>query len=884
MALCWCALVITFAVFLPFLTAAGFIDTPGNVTVHVGETAILQCSVDPNNFQKVMIMYWYKSTIHIGLYVTIGESVREEGIDAERYSLDTSNVGGVFTYNLRITNAEVADSGQYQCRATDPDGTRRTEPGILTVVQETNNETMSCSIYPEAPTLGQTVTFSCIAPRGISPDMLTWWMDGTVQIQPEANLTNGHGISFVKTLTEADNFAEFTCLVGSSFSTTRNGMNCSVTPLAVPIRAEVTPSVLNAVIDGNATFRCRGTAIPSVQRYRWLYGLGDSTIKISESNGRFSVVNNEDSSTFTITRLTAEDNRMMVRCVVQNAITTTFDLAELHVSTTRMEFTSQQKTSPVAQTLEVSSLSTTIATETKTEHTSGTFISAELHLSTTQIPTQQPTTPAAKTDGVSLLSTTIARNQERTSGTSGTFRSAQLHVSTTQIPTQQPTTPAAKTDEVSSLSTTIARNQDRTSGTSGTFRSAELHLSTTILSTTQIPTQQPTTLAAKTDEVSSLSTTIARNQDSTSVTSGTFSSAELHLSTTQIPTQQPTTPAAKTDEVSSLNTTIARNQDRTSGTTGTGFIDTPGNVTVHVGETAILQCSVDTNNFQKFMIMFWYKSTIHDGFYVAIGESVRAKGIGAEKYSLDTSNVGGVFTYNLRITNAEVADSGQYQCRATERDGTRRTEPGSLTVVQETNNETMSCSIYPETPTLGQTITFSCIAPRDISPDMLTWTDGTFQIIQPEANLTNEHGISFVKTLAEADNFAEFTCLVGSSFSTTRNGMNCSVTPLAVPIRAVVTPSVLNAVIAGNATFRCRGTAIPSVQRYRWLYGSGDSTIKISKSKGRFSVVNNGDSSTFTITRLTAEDNNMMVRCVVQNAITKTFDLAELRINYSSGS
>ncbi|XP_033635625.1 basement membrane-specific heparan sulfate proteoglycan core protein-like [Asterias rubens] len=398
MALCWCALVITFAVFFPFLTAAGFIDTPGNVTVHVGESVILQCSIDSKNFKEAMIMYWYKTTISGGFFVTYGQSVWavQNLFGAERYSLDTSNVGGVFTYNLRITNAEVADSGQYQCRATDEDGTRRAEPGSLTVVvQETNNETMSCSVYPEAPTLGQTVTFSCIAPRGISPDMLTW-MDGTFQIiQPEANLANEHGISFVKTLAEADNFAEFTCLVGSSFSTTRKGMNCSVTPLAVPIRAEVTPSVLNAVIAGNATFRCRGTAIPSVQRYRWLYGSGNSTI---ESNGRFSVVNNGDSSTFTITRLTAEDNSMMVRCVVQNAVTKTFDLAELHVSTTRMEFTSQQKTSPAAQTLEVSSLSTTIATETKTEHTSGTFSSAELHLSTTQIPTQQPTTPAAKTD------------------------------------------------------------------------------------------------------------------------------------------------------------------------------------------------------------------------------------------------------------------------------------------------------------------------------------------------------------------------------------------------------------------------------------------------------------------------------------------------------
>ncbi|XP_071801206.1 uncharacterized protein [Asterias amurensis] len=462
MALCWCALVIAFAVFLPFLTAAGFIDTPGNVTVHVGETAILQCSVDLINFQKSMIMNWYKLTTHSGLYVTVGESVRTKGIDAERYSLDTSNVGGVFTYNLRITNAEVGDSGQYQCRASDPDGTRRTEPGSLTVVQETNNETMSCSIYPEAPTLGQNVTFSCIAPRGISPDMLTW-MDGTFQIiQPEANLTNEHGISFVKTLAEADNFAEFTCLDGSSFSTTRNGMNCSVTPLAVPIQAEVTPSVLNAVVAGNATFRCRGTAIPSVQKYRWLYGLGDSTI---ESNGRFSVVNNGDSSTLTITRLTAEDNSTMVRCVVQNAMTKTFDLAELHVSTTRMEFTSQQKTSPAAQTLEVSSLSTTIATETKTEHTSGTLRSAELHLSTTQIPTQQPTTPAAKTDVVSSLSTTTARNQDSTSGTTDTFSFAELNVSTTQveITSQQTTSPESHTVEVSTKSTTIAMTfQDTT--------------------------------------------------------------------------------------------------------------------------------------------------------------------------------------------------------------------------------------------------------------------------------------------------------------------------------------------------------------------------------------------------------------------------------------
>ncbi|XP_038048137.1 uncharacterized protein LOC119722161 [Patiria miniata] len=328
--LCYGIVLVTIA--LSSVTALDFVSGPGSVIIPAGGTARLKCVADLRTVRGSLTLYWYKAQDGGGYYITGGSEVYARNLGAERYSLETSSVNGEYSYILKIAAVEAVDSGQYRCMGVDAGGSTSSPRGTLSVVQAATSEPLTCSYYPESPSLGQTVTFACTAPRGISPEMLSWWMAGTVRIQPSANPSTNHGISFVKTLDNNDNFAEFTCLVGTSFDTANN-MNCSVMPLAVPIRAEVTPQTALALLGGSATFRCRGTAIPRVTRYRWICGSGVSTVKIATSRGRFTVINNGDSSTLTIGRISMQDNDLSVRCVVMNEITKNIGSATIQVTT-----------------------------------------------------------------------------------------------------------------------------------------------------------------------------------------------------------------------------------------------------------------------------------------------------------------------------------------------------------------------------------------------------------------------------------------------------------------------------------------------------------------------------------------------------------------------
>ncbi|XP_022089930.1 uncharacterized protein LOC110978904 [Acanthaster planci] len=357
----WYGGVVFVTAFLSLAAAVNFLSGPSNTVVPVGGTARLKCVADLRTVRGTVTLYWYKAQDGGGYYITGGSDIYSRNLGAERYSLETSSVNGEYSYTLKITSVEAVDSGQYQCMGVDSSGHTRSPRGSLSVVQAATDEPLTCSFYPQSPTVGQTVTFSCIAPRGIAPEMLSWWMAHSVRIQPSAHLSNNHGISFVKTLSNADNFAEFTCLVGSSFDTTNN-MNCSVTPLAVPIRAEVTAETAFVVADRTATFRCRGTAIPPVTRYRWIYGSGRNTIKISTSRGRYTVINNGDSSTLTIAGITMQDNGQTVRCVVLNEVTKTIGSSTLRV-TNRIQTT--QKTT-ILTSSSTSPMYSTVLTETPT--------------------------------------------------------------------------------------------------------------------------------------------------------------------------------------------------------------------------------------------------------------------------------------------------------------------------------------------------------------------------------------------------------------------------------------------------------------------------------------------------------------------------------------
>ncbi|XP_022089934.1 mediator of DNA damage checkpoint protein 1-like [Acanthaster planci] len=71
--------------------------------------------------------------------------------------------------------------------------------------------------------------------------------------------------------------------------------------------------------------------------------------------------------------------------------------------------------------------------------------------------------------------------------------------------------------------------------------------------------------------------------------------------------------------------------------------------------------------------------------------------------------------------------------------------------------------------------------------------------------------------------------------------------------------------VGDSAEFFCLATSVPPSNRYRWFVGRGQSMTRVSKTKGRFVIANQGAS--LRILNITREDSGMPVRCVARNPL-----------------
>ncbi|XP_062920094.1 hemicentin-1 isoform X2 [Mobula hypostoma] len=133
----------------PTIKGAG--DSPHSVSVRTGNTAILECE---SNAVPPPIITWFKNS---------------------RPVIESSNIRTLANgQSLEITNAEVSDTGQYVCKATNIAGqvnknfhlNVHVPPRIEGLAEETVNEVIS-----------NPVTFACDA-TGIPPPILTWQKNG----------------------------------------------------------------------------------------------------------------------------------------------------------------------------------------------------------------------------------------------------------------------------------------------------------------------------------------------------------------------------------------------------------------------------------------------------------------------------------------------------------------------------------------------------------------------------------------------------------------------------------------------------------------------------------------------------------------------------------
>lgn len=303
------------AAFVTILSVAyasdGFYEEPSNQTVHAGNTVTLSCFLRPPRQSSYLYVYWYKSFGFSDLPTMPISSRRVTNANVdERYSI----VGSDNRYDLQITNVEVGDTSYYMCKYYTGD---YFDSQIAHLVVYDNTLVPQCRFHPHNPDVGTRVTIRCLPGSGDSSQSLTLWRgQNGHQITNVARQPNG-AITHRFPLKANDNNRSYTCVFGRNF---KNIHNCSVTPLTVAPTISLTPAVTVGILDDTVRFSCFARGLPKFTTYKWVVGTGPTSLRISESVGRYIHSTNGESARLTITHLKTSDNNTAVRCIATNSL------------------------------------------------------------------------------------------------------------------------------------------------------------------------------------------------------------------------------------------------------------------------------------------------------------------------------------------------------------------------------------------------------------------------------------------------------------------------------------------------------------------------------------------------------------------------------------
>ncbi|KAK3097210.1 hypothetical protein FSP39_007524 [Pinctada imbricata] len=136
-----------------------FNRTPTNVTYHVGDTAILPCSV--RNLGTKEVIWKRKNQKHV---ITVGDFVF---ISDNSYSIDHRDDSD--DWNLIIKNVQKSHAGYFECQVS---------------TRENMNITVQLNVIavhisgPAFIDKGQPIVLTCNASGPITPDDIDWFKDG----------------------------------------------------------------------------------------------------------------------------------------------------------------------------------------------------------------------------------------------------------------------------------------------------------------------------------------------------------------------------------------------------------------------------------------------------------------------------------------------------------------------------------------------------------------------------------------------------------------------------------------------------------------------------------------------------------------------------------
>ncbi|XP_071955634.1 uncharacterized protein [Antedon mediterranea] len=222
--------------------------------------------------------------------------------------------------------------------------------------------------------------------------------------------------------------------------------------------------------------------------------------------------------------------------------------------------------------------------------------------------------------------------------------------------------------------------------------------------------------------------------------------------------------------------------------------------------------------------------------------------------------------FNLHIQETKKKDAGIYICVLYDKRGIDKASIRlDLTIIQVRTPDTgyPKCEMSPKQPRLNDKVTFTCLSKGSIPKVSLNWMRADDTVSQHDVADSTRNAVFTQHIILETDNMVPFTCTAhGTSL---HRPINCSVVPFSFPTMVNISPFFKKLTIGQNITLKCTAVAIPSPDRFKWTYGKGNKLIRISKSLGRFELLNNG--RTLRIQNISINDNNIPVKCTVRNSM-----------------
>ncbi|KAM3915384.1 hemicentin-1 [Leptodactylus fuscus] len=225
------------------------LKTSNNVTVKIGEEAILICDVLSTVRYNLT---WWRKTLNLRLANTLGIHVLSDN-------------------SLKITRVNISDAGEYVCSASNQGGTTAVTSYLIVqdppkVVVDPKNVTF---------TKGSGIKLKCVATGYPVPQIVWTHNDIFVRFSTRYILTQD-GTFFIKNAMERDS-GVYTCLAANAAGTDRQ--SSVLVYIEAPVVTVVKKEMLVAV-NTETIMECKATGIPK-PHVHWFKGSGDIPLSAS---------------------------------------------------------------------------------------------------------------------------------------------------------------------------------------------------------------------------------------------------------------------------------------------------------------------------------------------------------------------------------------------------------------------------------------------------------------------------------------------------------------------------------------------------------------------------------------------------------------------------